>query len=423
MRLVEEQFGAPLRLAHALCRRRRCQLRSDSQVVAFVAFFPSVRPCLCSTRVQEMESPGQWLEKALNDLCGRLGTGLDLDADMISGLVSYCELAPPQDAKEYLDNIIGEEAGRSVIEEYLRQRGYSKLSSSVDIPASTLHAYVKPRADEISKTAVRNPSRAQKEASVSNSLKNPVAIESRNTLTGNHANSRKKKAGKVVSLAEAAKGSIVFQQGKPCSCQARRHRLVSNCLSCGKIVCEQEGEGPCSFCGSLVLREGTTYAGLDESAAAPLTEAEAAAEAYAKRLVEYDRNSAARTSVIDDQSDYYDEGNSWLSMEEKELLRKKQEEMEEAEAAKRKKVVVAFDLVGRKVLFNEDEFSELESQSSILRPPDDREVNRVKPNPTLGVQPIFVEPGPRERSDKGKTLSKGLSKGLCLEISGRVQTS
>lgn len=35
--------------------------------------------------------------------------------------------------------------------------------------------------------------------------------------------------------------------------------------------------------------------------------------------------------------------------QEKELLRKKQEEMEAAEEAKRKRVVVAFDLVGRRV--------------------------------------------------------------------------
>ncbi|KAJ6860262.1 hypothetical protein NC651_036581 [Populus alba x Populus x berolinensis] len=44
--------------------------------------------------------------------------------------------------------------------------------------------------------------------------------------------------GKVVSLAEAAKGSFVFQQGKPCPCQARQHRL-----------------------------EGSTYAGIEESMA------------------------------------------------------------------------------------------------------------------------------------------------------------
>jgi hypothetical protein len=43
-----------------------------------------------------MESAGKWLEKTLVDL------GLDLDRDIISGLVSYCELAQPLDAKEYL---------------------------------------------------------------------------------------------------------------------------------------------------------------------------------------------------------------------------------------------------------------------------------------------------------------------------------
>lgn len=50
-----------------------------------------------------MESSGQWLERALLELCNKIENGLDLDADIISGLVSYCELAPPLEAKEYLD--------------------------------------------------------------------------------------------------------------------------------------------------------------------------------------------------------------------------------------------------------------------------------------------------------------------------------
>ncbi|KAG6686867.1 hypothetical protein I3842_11G042900 [Carya illinoinensis] len=374
-----------------------------------------------------METPGQWLEKALVDLCQRIETGLGLgmDKDMISGLVSYCELAHPQDAKEYLDNIIGQEAGRSVIEEYLRLRGHSDVSSSsLDVPATKLQTYVKPRSDEVSIGGNKKPSRTSKVLSVPSSQSEPkkhIASSSQESQKGNQVNSRKKKAGKVVSLAEAAKGSIVFQQGKPCSCQARRHRLVSNCLSCGKIVCEQEGEGPCSFCGSLVLMEGSTYAGLDESLP-PQSDAEAAADAYAKRLVEYDRNSAARTAVIDDQSDYYEiEGNSWLSKEEKELLRKKREEIEEAEQAKRNKVVVTFDLLGRKVLLNEDEVSDIESENGILRPRDEREVNRIKPNPSLRVQPVFLDPGSTKKPDKGRQPNKGLTKGLCLEITGRVQ--
>lgn len=37
-----------------------------------------------------------------------------------------------------------------------------------------------------------------------------------------------------------------------CDCEATKHKLVSNCLKCGRIVCEQEGSGPCLFCGNLV---------------------------------------------------------------------------------------------------------------------------------------------------------------------------
>lgn len=37
-----------------------------------------------------------------------------------------------------------------------------------------------------------------------------------------------------------------------CNCQARIHSLIRNCLICGKIVCLQEGSGPCFNCNSLV---------------------------------------------------------------------------------------------------------------------------------------------------------------------------
>lgn len=59
-----------------------------------------------TARKQErMETAGEWLEKALVDLCKRIES-LDLDGEVISGLVSYCELAQALDAKEYLDVII-----------------------------------------------------------------------------------------------------------------------------------------------------------------------------------------------------------------------------------------------------------------------------------------------------------------------------
>ncbi|GAU38742.1 hypothetical protein TSUD_208530 [Trifolium subterraneum] len=369
-----------------------------------------------------METAGQWLEKALVELCSKIetGLGLGLDEEIIKGLVSYCDLAQPRDAKEYLDNIIGQEVGKSVIEEYLRRRGYSELSTKSNVPPTTtttkLHTYIKPPSVETSTSGSKKSTRTPKTvvvrgdhvqpnknaAVVGSSSSNQgngisaTGSESGTSQKGNQVSSRKKKAMKTISLAEAAKGSIVFQQGRPCVCQARRHNLVSNCLSCGKIVCEQEGEGPCNFCGALVLKEGSSYAGLEESLP-PLSETEAAAEAYAKRLVEYDRNAAARTTVIDDQSDYYElDSNTWLSPE---------------------------------VLLNQDEVLESQSDNRLLRAPEEREVNRIKPNPSLKIQPVFVDLGFSKKSvpandrqaNKGKQSNKGLNKGLCLEITGRVQ--
>jgi hypothetical protein len=33
-----------------------------------------------------------------------------------------------------------------------------------------------------------------------------------------------------------------------CECQASKHSLVRNCLECGRVICAQEGPGPCLFC-------------------------------------------------------------------------------------------------------------------------------------------------------------------------------
>lgn len=69
---------------------------------------------------------------------------------------------------------------------------------------------------------------------------------------------------------------------------------------------------------------------------------------------------------------------------------------------------------------NEDEISKEFQNSLLLRPADEREANRIKPNPNLTVQPVFVDPGPSKKSNKG-SLRTGISNGLCLEISGRIQ--
>ena len=152
-----------------------------------------------------------------------------------------------------------------------------------------------------------------------------------------------------------------------CECLAAKHKLVNNCLQCGRIVCEQEGMGPCMHCGSLVvtrekqellrrnsvqarkfleklMRECGMDAGVDldvfrQSAIQQCTSATAESLARAnlrrcgsvvgkgggntwrrddaaalvisltvhlrERLLEFDKNSAQRTKVIDDEADYF----------------------------------------------------------------------------------------------------------------------
>ncbi|CAN4088471.1 unnamed protein product [Withania somnifera] len=339
-----------------------------------------------------MESSGEWLERALAELCNNMENSLDLDAEIISGIVSYCKLVPPLDAKEYLDNIIGQEAGKSVTGEYLRWRGHSDLYHTTQgTSASTLQAYVKPPSGDGLAASSKQESQSTAETSNGRNLQRGNQGNSTKTTApqsqASQRNCRKKNLRKLFLLLGLQKGPS----------------LISNCLSCGKIVCEQEGEGPCNFCGALVLKEGSLYAGLDEGPV-PISDADEAAEAYAKRLVEYDRNSAACTTVIDDQSDYYEiEGNSW-QLREKELLTKKKEEIEEAE----------------RVLLNKDEADEELQKGILFRPAEGRESTRIKPNPNLKVQPVFVDPGPRKTS-KEKNNMKGPRNGLCLEITGRVQ--
>ena len=91
----------------------------------------------------------------------------------------------------------------------------------------------------------------------------------------------------------------VLRPGRhPCSCNGRRFKLLYNCLSCGKVICEQEGEGPCLFCGADPHSTAPLASSGDEGAAAA-----SAAEATRRkeRLLEFDRSAAKRTTVIDDQ--------------------------------------------------------------------------------------------------------------------------
>ncbi|KAG9267085.1 activating signal cointegrator 1 isoform X1 [Astyanax mexicanus] len=71
----------------------------------------------------------------------------------------------------------------------------------------------------------------------------------------NSSSSSTKKKSKFVNLyaKEGQDKLAVLLPGRhSCDCLAQKHKLINNCMTCGRIVCEQEGSGLCLFCGSLV---------------------------------------------------------------------------------------------------------------------------------------------------------------------------
>ncbi|XP_075432105.1 activating signal cointegrator 1 isoform X2 [Ascaphus truei] len=217
-------------------------------------------------------------------------------------------------------------------------------------------------------------------------VKTPLDLAKAQEVSGPAAgsSSSSKKKQKFVSLytAEGQDKLAVLIPGRyPCECLAQKHQLISNCLTCGRIVCEQEGSGPCLFCGNLVctkeeqdilqrdsnksqkllkklLGGSETSVKMDPTMKDVLPRQEVRlkeglekARQHRDRLLEYDKTSVRRTHVIDDESDYFaTDSNQWLSPVERESVRRKEEELQELRHASRLSRKVTIDFAGRRVL-------------------------------------------------------------------------
>ncbi|CAJ1049297.1 activating signal cointegrator 1 [Xyrichtys novacula] len=268
----------------------------------------------------------------------------------------------------------------------------------------------------------------------------------------NSSNSSTKKKNKFVNLynTEGQDRLAVLLPGRhACECLAQKHKLINNCISCGRIVCEQEGSGPCLFCGSLVCtREEQEILQRDSNKSQKLRKklmGDAGERDYLPhkealmkvglekavqhkdKLLEYDRNSVRRTQVLDDESDYFaTESNQWLSPGEREKLRKKEEELRELRHASRKDRKITLDFAGRQVVdegnnLNEyynklDETLKAMNNDSVSKSPNysERKGGRqtlgelVNPN-IMQSAPEWVDVGGRENKrnvEKAKSSSK-----------------
>uniref|UniRef100_A0AAV2LV19 Activating signal cointegrator 1 n=1 Tax=Knipowitschia caucasica TaxID=637954 RepID=A0AAV2LV19_KNICA len=190
------------------------------------------------------------------------------------------------------------------------------------------------------------------------------------------SSSSSKKKNKFVNLyAKEGQDKLTVQlPGRhACECLAQRHKLINNCISCGRIVCEQEGSGPCLFCGRLVCtkeeqeilqRDSNKSQKLRKKLMGEAGEREMLphqeammsvglekALQHKDKLLEYDRNSVRRTQVLDDESDYFAaDSNQWLSPGEREKLRAREEELRQIRHASRKDRKITLDFTGRRVV-------------------------------------------------------------------------
>jgi len=77
---------------------------------------------------------------------------------------------------------------------------------------------------------------------------------------------------------------------------------------------------------------------------------------HKNKLIEYDRNSAKRTQVIDDESDYFNSNSRWLSKDQRQKLQVKEEEMREKKFGSRlNRNNFTFDFAGRQVVSEQTE--------------------------------------------------------------------
>uniref|UniRef100_A0A182Y7J0 Uncharacterized protein n=1 Tax=Anopheles stephensi TaxID=30069 RepID=A0A182Y7J0_ANOST len=240
-----------------------------------------------------------------------------------------------------------------------------------------------------------------------------------------------KKKTKYVNLygQDGELADVVLLKGRHrCDCQASKHRLVNNCIHCGRIVCEQEGSGPCLFCGSLVCTEHEqrtieSSSRKGDSLRRSLMEQNRPAgweEALAmrNRLLEYDRNSEKRTTVIDDEADYFKTHSIWLSDAERRKLAQLEEELREKRHASRLARKVTLDFAGRQVLdeavLSTEDMEEIFRQASLVDAP---QTERGKENDDPGwiahdsedVHPTLCGPAPTFiDSTAGPLASSGL---------------
>ncbi|KAL3320697.1 Activating signal cointegrator 1 [Cichlidogyrus casuarinus] len=218
----------------------------------------------------------------------------------------------------------------------------------------------------------------------------------------------------------AHEGFVALIPGRyPCQCLATVHKLVNNCMFCGRIVCNQEGSGLCYFCGNMVctteelntINSGSKVGqklknkllnipwndgiqpiymtnqevpqeAISDTALREAEEKLIAAILHRDKLVIADSQSIARNRVIDDELDYFasESGYKWLTPEVRDRVSKRIEELKsQRHASGFGASKITIDFAGRKIEHHDDRLEKIDqlfSQEPILD--EDKKENAVE---------------------------------------------
>uniref|UniRef100_A0A8C6UD06 Activating signal cointegrator 1 n=1 Tax=Neogobius melanostomus TaxID=47308 RepID=A0A8C6UD06_9GOBI len=309
-----------------------------------------------------------------------------------AGLVQYIlTIENREELEEYVGDLLQGTDGRKkhfideLLKKWERTQRPTVDTTGLFVMKEPLVSAESPDASRESQKKSKRKGRNKEVLSISQAEPEPETVKTpidQARVSSTHLSSTKKKNKFVNLYAQEGQDKLaVLLPGRhACDCLAQKHKLINNCISCGRIVCEQEGSGPCLFCGSLVCtREEQEILQRDSNKSQKLRkklmgdgEREYLPHQEAKmksglekavqhkdKLLEFDRNSVRRTQVLDDEADYFaSDSNQWLSPGEREKLRRREEELREIRHASRKDRKITLDFAGRQVVEEGDGLKE-----------------------------------------------------------------
>ncbi len=303
----------------------------------------------------EMTSTQRWAIFHLSQLLQ------GVDPESLQSIVQHVEsLETPEVVAEHLQGLLGYE--NSVLE-------FISEFNARQFPPSNASVPKRIGANQLRKSSGQKPNDRQTRKPVGNvpgllssDLSKPKTKKKIDTLSEIDA-----------ALRDLELSASAQNKGRSsCSCQAKRHPLntvTPNCLSCGKIICEIEGIGPCTFCNTPLLsreqimelstelrreaasekqeqnkrnqsKKGTSSslkvsysgkAGASFASSAEFVEKEAEANAKKEALLTHVRTNAKRT-IIDQASDFDSMAtDKWSTTSERALALRKQQALRRAE--------------------------------------------------------------------------------------------